>query len=125
MKFGPDLYAPTLLQRLEAAGVELWEDAGDLCYESTHKLTDEEIGYLREHKAELLDLLLSRELLRDNSEDVLPALRAYLSEHPHAAYFEPHFLKLSLYIFSYLERIPSQAEVAAALVALDIERGAA
>ncbi|PLS85375.1 MAG: hypothetical protein CYG60_12960, partial [Actinobacteria bacterium] len=84
MRYGPDLGAPTLLDYLEATGVKLRAAGGAIVYESDRELTPEELRDLRRHKAALLDVLAARKLPRDGPA-VLPALRAYLSEHAHVA----------------------------------------
>jgi hypothetical protein len=124
MRFGPDLAAPKLLGYLEATGVKLEKDAGDIVYEASRELTAEEIKDLRQHKNALLDVLEARTLPRDGA-DILPALRAYLSEQGHTADFPARYLARNLYIFGYLPRRANEAQDEAALMALKLEDGEA
>jgi hypothetical protein len=120
MRFGPDLDAPTLLDYLNATGVKLWREGGDVVYESKRALTTEELRDLRRHKLAILDVLEAREKPR-HGEAVLPALRAFLSEQTHMADFETRFLAINLYLWSYLPYKPSEGQVQGALEALQLE----
>lgn len=120
MRFGPEIHAPTLIGHLEATGVKLWEDAGDVVYESDRELTAGETEDLRRHKTALLDVLEARGMPRDGA-GVLPALRAYLAEKAHTAEFPARYLAINLYVFGYLSYRPTEAQVEAALQALRLE----
>ena len=57
-------------------------------------------------------------------EDALPALREMLYQRPHCIGFDAKALSLVLWFRGYLPSPPDEAEVEAALEALDVERGA-
>jgi hypothetical protein len=54
-------------------------------------------------------------------EDVVPALRQYLSIRPSAVSDEPHVTARELRLWGLMEREPSEGEVEAALEALTVE----
>ncbi len=55
-------------------------------------------------------------------QDVLPGLREMLDQRPHCIGFDARALSLVLFFRGYLPYAPDEAEVEAALEALNIER---
>jgi hypothetical protein len=112
--------APAILHSLEARGVKVWSEDGKLKFAPASIVTVEEIQDLRTHKAAILDVLAARELPRGEG-DVLPAVRAMLSEHPEWAHHEARFLAMDVYLWGYLPWEPTEGQVQAALEALTID----
>lgn len=73
----------------------------------------------------LLEVLRSEQDLPDHYPDLLPAIRAMLSQYPNMAEFPADYIAINLTIFGEYRDEPPVAEVEAALEALDIEREAA
>lgn len=113
---------PALVDLLYARGIELEiTDEDNIKAVSNRELTAGEVRAIKSRKPALLDTLrarASREL--DRGEGVLPALRAYLSENPHTAHFEPEYVAENLYLQDYLSYRTDTGDVAGALEALQV-----
>lgn len=121
--------ADALLEHLRAKGVKLSVDGGYLELDAPAGVLTEELEeQIRQYKPGLLEVLereaSERELPADSTE-LLPAIRAMLSEYPQMVEFPPDYIRLNLTIFGEYWNAPPASEVEAALEALDVERGAA
>lgn len=54
----------TILDRLTRAGLRLWLDGGDLCFETERGASAEQVGWLKAHKADIVRALRAAELKR-------------------------------------------------------------
>lgn len=115
--------APALLDYLQTTSVELHlADEDTLRWSGDRELNASEVRAIRSRKPQLLECLRARESRGvGQREAVLPALRAYLSENPHTAHFEPEYVAENLYLQGYLSYRPDTGNVAGALEGLRIE----
>ncbi len=60
-----------------------------------------------------------------DGEQILPAVRSLIHQHPQAAYCPPETVARLLWVLRYLPRRPDASEVEAALEALELDDGIA